>query len=56
MLPAGILHAKGEVCGRGVHACCLDTGLIPEEAQPVSCRSLVAVLDVAIMVCSIPSN
>ena len=52
MLSAGVLHAKGEVCGRDVHACCLDTGLIPEQAQPAACRRLVTVLDMAIMVCS----
>ena len=54
MLPAGVLHARGEVCGRDAHACCLDTGLIPEHAQPAACRRLVAVLDMAILVCSIP--
>lgn len=46
----GLVIARGEVCGRAVHACYLDTGSIALSSQPAASRALCNMVDAAILV------
>ena len=47
---AGFVVAKGQVCGREVHACYLDTGVIAQSSKQAACRGLCSMVDAAILV------